>query len=136
MASSRNHMYQLHLLKRTGPFMVPMRNQMNKKYSLLKTRDVGMPVWSGNFDVGGYRWKILFYPAGAEAHSGGQHHVSVYLQLLTANVCGPDVVRSETKGPIHQILALSARRQAEDTRPVHCFSDQYLAADAAPSAAV
>ena len=56
------------------------------QYRLLKYHDVGNFVRSDTFDVGGHSWALLFYPVGSEAASGGQHHVSVYLQLMTPNV--------------------------------------------------
>uniref|UniRef100_A0ACD5ZVV7 Uncharacterized protein n=1 Tax=Avena sativa TaxID=4498 RepID=A0ACD5ZVV7_AVESA len=55
-------------------------------YPFLKCLGVGKFIKSGTFDVGGYSWAVLFYPAGSEAAPGGQHHVSVYLQLMTPNV--------------------------------------------------
>ncbi|KAM0919329.1 hypothetical protein ACQ4PT_008253 [Festuca glaucescens] len=56
------------------------------RYGLLKDLGVGKFVNSGTFDVGGYSWALRFYPAGSEAASAGQHHVSLYLQLMTPNV--------------------------------------------------
>jgi speckle-type POZ protein len=56
------------------------------RYGLLKDLGVGKCVNSGTFDVGGYGWSIRFYPAGSEAAPAGQHHVSVYLELMTPNV--------------------------------------------------
>ncbi|KAM0894043.1 hypothetical protein ACQ4PT_024715 [Festuca glaucescens] len=78
------------------------------QYSLLKFRGVGMPVRSGAFDVGGHSWAILFYPAGSHDSADGQHHVSVYLELLTPDAVVPawfDLrLMDQSSGQWHSLL--------------------------------
>jgi speckle-type POZ protein len=77
-------------------------------YTLLKSLGVGMPVRSGAFDVGGHSWAILFYPAGSDASADGQHHVSVYLELLTPDAVVPAwfdlALMDQSSGQWHSIL--------------------------------
>ncbi|RLN03935.1 hypothetical protein C2845_PM13G06970 [Panicum miliaceum] len=50
----------------------------------------GKFIPSAAFTVGGYEWRIRFYPAGRELEEESEHYVSVYLELLskTAKVTG------------------------------------------------
>ncbi|XP_044408753.1 BTB/POZ and MATH domain-containing protein 1-like [Triticum aestivum] len=49
-------------------------------FSLEKTKGIRNPVRSGAFEVGGYSWKILCYPAGKEER--GRGYVSAYLEVV------------------------------------------------------
>ncbi|KAF0899720.1 hypothetical protein E2562_022566 [Oryza meyeriana var. granulata] len=46
-------------------------------YSLQKRKATGHFIRSGSFEVGGYSWAVLFYPAGCKEEG----HVSVFLDL-------------------------------------------------------
>jgi speckle-type POZ protein len=52
-----------------------------KEYSRLQAMDVGSHISSDTFTVGGYDWKIYFYPNGKEWRDNSDY-VSVFLGLI------------------------------------------------------
>jgi speckle-type POZ protein len=51
-------------------------------YSQTKTVPAGQNINSGEFSVGGYPWRVKYYPNGRDVSSGNPHdYISLYLQL-------------------------------------------------------
>jgi speckle-type POZ protein len=50
-------------------------------YSQTKTDLAGQNINSGDFSVGGYSWKVKYYPNGRDTTSASPDYISVYLQM-------------------------------------------------------
>jgi speckle-type POZ protein len=88
-------------------------------YSLHKGLGTGKYVCSAAFSVGGYEWRICYYPDGDKSE-GSEGYVSVALNLLTKNV---EVRAICTFKLVHPVMGRSglARSNRHDCLKVQVF---------------